>query len=149
MQIQRVMPTTYLLISIVVMLLLHFLLPGTIVIPMPWDILGVVPLGVGLIINLAADNALRKAQTTVKPFEESKALVTDGIYQLSRHPMYLGFVLILAGVAVLVSSLTPWVIVVVFTILVDRIFIQAEERILERRFGQVWWDYKGKTRRWL
>jgi protein-S-isoprenylcysteine O-methyltransferase Ste14 len=149
MQAKKMLPTTYLLIALIAMLLFHFLLPGVMIIPMPWNALGIIPLGVGLIINLAADSLLRKAQTTVKPFEEPSALVTDGVYRLSRHPMYLGFVLILTGIAILLRSLTPWAIVVVFAVLMDRIFIQVEERMLEKRFGPAWQDYKSKTRRWL
>jgi len=149
MQAKKMLPTTYLLIALIAMLLFHFLLPGVMIIPMPWNALGIIPLGVGLIINLAADSLLRKAQTTIKPFEEPSALVTDGVYRLSRHPMYLGFVLILTGIAILLRSLTPWAIVVVFAVLMDRIFIQVEERMLEKRFGPAWQDYKSKTRRWL
>lgn len=135
MQDRRVLPLTYLLIAIVAMILVRFLLPGPMIIPTPWNALGIVPLGIGVILNLAADNALRKAQTTVKPFEEPSALVMDGVYQVSRHPMYLGFVLILAGVAILIRSLTPWVIIVIFATLLDRNFIEVEERILEEQFG--------------
>lgn len=49
-----------------------------------------------------------QAGTTVKPFQESTALITDGVFRLSRNPMYLGFVLVLTGIATLLGSLTPW-----------------------------------------
>ncbi len=146
---KRITPITYLLIAILAMLLLHFLVPGLVLIPMPWNVLGILPLGIGLALNLAADNALRKAGTTVKPFEESRTLVTNGVYRVSRHPMYLGFMLILAGVAILIGSLTPWAIIVIFPILMDRHFIEIEEHMLAERFGQTWQEYKRRTRRWL
>jgi protein-S-isoprenylcysteine O-methyltransferase Ste14 len=149
MQGRRVFPTTYLLISVVVMVALHILFPVATVIPLPWSVLGIVPLACGVGINIVADNALHKAQTTVKPFEESTALVTNGVYLFSRHPMYLGFVLILLGIALLLRSLTPYVIIPVFAILMDRTFIEVEERMLEERFGQTWWEYKKKVRRWV
>ena len=50
--------------------------------------------------------------------------------------MYLGFVLILLGIAVLLGSLTPWLVIPIFVILIDRVFIQTEERMLAEQFGQ-------------
>jgi protein-S-isoprenylcysteine O-methyltransferase Ste14 len=96
-----------------------------------------------------ADNALRKAKTTVKPFEESSALVTSGVYRISRHPMYFGFVLILMGLAVMLGSLMPFLVIPVFAILIDTVFIRVEERMLEDKFGRAWLDYQRRVRRWI
>jgi protein-S-isoprenylcysteine O-methyltransferase Ste14 len=63
--------------------------------------------------------------------------------------MYLGFVLILLGVALLLGSLTPWLVIPIFAILIDRVFIQVEERMLAEQFGQDWSTYKAGARRWL
>jgi protein-S-isoprenylcysteine O-methyltransferase Ste14 len=63
--------------------------------------------------------------------------------------MYLGMVLILLGIAVLMGSLTPYAIVVVFTVLMDMIFIRVEEKMLEEKFGKVWLEYAQKVRRWV
>jgi protein-S-isoprenylcysteine O-methyltransferase Ste14 len=85
----------------------------------------------------------------VKPLEESSALVTSGVYGLSRHPMYLGFVVLLAGVAILLRSLTPWLGVPALAVVLDRTFIVPEEGMLANRFGREWEQYKGRVRRWL
>jgi protein-S-isoprenylcysteine O-methyltransferase Ste14 len=63
--------------------------------------------------------------------------------------MYLGFVLILIGIAVLIRLLTPYVIILVFAILMDRMYIRTEERMLAEEFGTEWQDYRRSTRRWL
>jgi len=149
MQAKKSMPTTYLFISIVVMTVLHSLFPAMRIIPPPWNLLGLVPLALGVIINLVADKAFHKANTTVKPFEESSALITRGVFRASRNPMYLGFVLILIGIAVLMRSLTPYVVVPAFAILIDRMYITVEERMLAERFGAEWEKYRQSTRRWL
>jgi protein-S-isoprenylcysteine O-methyltransferase Ste14 len=149
MKSKQVLPPTYLLVSIVAMVVLHFLLPVTTIIPLPWNVIGIIPLALGTAINIVADSALHKADTTVKPFEESAALVTSGVYRISRHPMYLGFVLILIGVAILVGSLMPYIVIPIFAVLMDRVFIQVEERMLEARFGEAWLGYKRQTRRWI
>ena len=103
MKTKQILPPTYVLIALVVMLVLHFIFPGIKLIALPWNLLGLIPLVIGVALNLIADSAFRKAGTTVKPFQESTTLLTDGVYRISRHPMYLGFVLILIGVAILLG----------------------------------------------
>jgi protein-S-isoprenylcysteine O-methyltransferase Ste14 len=149
MNSHKLLPTHYLLFAILIMVALHFLFPGTIIVPIPWNLLGLVPLAGGIVINLMADSAFHKAGTTVKPFQESTALITDGVFRISRHPMYLGFVLVLIGIAVLLGSRTPWFIVPLFAVLMDRVFIVVEERMLQARFGQAWSEYKAQVRRWI
>jgi protein-S-isoprenylcysteine O-methyltransferase Ste14 len=146
---KKLLPPTYLWIAIAIMLALHFLWPLTKIIPWPWNLLGIFPLACGLALNLIADNAFRTAKTTVKPFEESTALVTSGVFHISRHPMYLGFVLSLIGIAVLLGSLVSFFVIPVFAVLLDRVFMQVEERMLEAKFDQAWLDYKAKVRRWI
>ncbi|MFZ2095172.1 MAG: isoprenylcysteine carboxylmethyltransferase family protein [Anaerolineales bacterium] len=146
---RKVMPTTYLLIALLVMLILRFSQPLDQIIPTPWNFLGIVPLLLGIVINLFADKALHEANTTVKPFQESNALVTGGVYGFSRHPMYLGFVMVLIGVAILLGALAPWAIVAIFILLLEIVYIQVEERMLSEKFGSSWMDYKRKVRRWM
>jgi protein-S-isoprenylcysteine O-methyltransferase Ste14 len=146
---KKTMPTTYLLISIVAMIALHLLFPAMKLIPPPWNLLGIIPLALGVILNLVADKAFQRANTTVKPFEESSVLITNGVFQISRNPMYLGFVLILIGIAVLGGSLTPYVVVLTFAVLMDRRFVAVEEQMLAEKFGVEWEEYKRNTRRWL
>jgi protein-S-isoprenylcysteine O-methyltransferase Ste14 len=146
---QKVLPPTYLLIAIVIMVALHFLVPGAHIISFPWNLSGVVPFGIGCLINVVADRAFKKAGTTVKPFQQSTTLIRDGVFRLTRNPMYVGFVLILLGIAIFVGSLTPYIVVIVFPILMDRIFIRDEERMLEESFGETWREYKKKVRRWV
>ena len=146
---KKVLPPTYLLVSILIMLALHFLLPVPKIIPTPWNILGIVPLACGIALNLAADKAFREVGTTVKPFEESTALLTSGVFQISRNPMYLGYELILIGIAVMLRSLAPYVVIPVFVVLMNRVFIRVEEQMLEEKFGPAWSEYGRKVRRWI
>jgi protein-S-isoprenylcysteine O-methyltransferase Ste14 len=149
MKAKQILPPTYVLIALVVMLVLHFIFPAIKLISLPLNLLGLIPLILGVALNLIADGAFRRAGTTVKPFQESAALLTDGVYSLSRHPMYFGFTLILIGVAILLGSLTPWVIIPIFAVLIEVVFIQIEERMLGEKFGPAWLAYKKKVRRWI
>ncbi|NIN72992.1 MAG: hypothetical protein GTO46_13905 [Gemmatimonadetes bacterium] len=63
--------------------------------------------------------------------------------------MYLGLVLVVLGIAVITGSLTPLLVVPIFALLLDRKFIAAEERMLEKRFGSAWLEYKKSVRRWI
>jgi protein-S-isoprenylcysteine O-methyltransferase Ste14 len=146
---RKVLPPTYLLVAIVIMLALHLVFPVIKIIPTPWNILGIVPLACGLALNLAADKAFREAGTTVKPFEESAVLITSGVFRLSRNPMYLGYVLILIGIAIMVRSLMPYVVILVFAVLMERVFISVEEQMLVDTLGQAWSAYAEKVRRWI
>lgn len=141
------LPPTYLFISILIMVVLHFLFPVFKIILLPWSLLGILPLLFGLLINLIADRAFKRHSTTVKPFEKSTALITGGVFRLSRNPMYLGFVLILLGVAIFLGSLTPYIVVLGFVILMDVVFIRTEEQMLQSTFGEDWMQYKNKVRR--
>ena len=149
MKTTNITPPVYLFLSIAIMLLVHFLLPGTRVLPFPWNLFGVIPLVLGIAMNLVADKSFKKNETTVKPLEESTVLITDGVFRVSRHPMYLGFVFILLGIAALMGSLTPYVIVFGFTIFMHIVFIKFEEKKLEETFGEAWLGYKKKVRQWI
>ena len=145
----KLMPTTWLLISLLVMLALRLILPRPQMIPVPWNLLGLLPVAFGIWINLAADRAIRLANTTVKPFEESSALITDGVYGFTRNPMYVGFAGILMGVAVLLDAWIPVVVVIAFIGMMQVVFIKPEEQSLERSFGKTWEKYRRSVRRWL
>lgn len=143
------LPPTYLFIAIVVMVLLHLLLPGAKIIAYPWRLVGFVPLLLGFLINLIADQAFKKNHTTVKPFEESTSLITTGVFRLSRHPMYLGMVLMVGGIALLLGTLTPFLVIPVFALLMEMMFVRIEERMLASKFGDAWWQYQKNVRRWI
>jgi protein-S-isoprenylcysteine O-methyltransferase Ste14 len=147
--VTNILPPTYLLIAIVLMTAVHSVLPLRLVIAFPWGFAGVLPLAAGIYLNLAADRQLKRQRTTVKPFERSTALLTDGAFAWTRNPMYLGMSLILAGIAALFGSFSPWIIVVAFVILMDRVFIQREERQLDESFGVTFKQYSSRVRRWL
>jgi len=149
MNVYQIKPPTYLLIAILLVIALNFLLPIMILIPSPWTLIGLLPLVAGLAIDLRADRAFHLVGTAVCPFEAASALVTDGPYRWTRNPMYLGFVLVLIGVSVLLGSLTPFVIVAAFAVLLDLRFVRMEEQELAATFGIQWDLYKQRTRRWL
>ncbi len=128
---------------------LHFLLPVTRLTGFPYSCLGVPAILVSVGLSVWAERFFKRAGTTVKPFEPSSNLVAEGPYRFSRHPMYLGMTMTLAGLAVLLGSLSPLAVVAGFTLLIDRRFIVAEERMMEETFGGAYREYRKRVRRWL
>jgi protein-S-isoprenylcysteine O-methyltransferase Ste14 len=145
----KLMPPTYFLFSIIVMVLLDLFIPRLRVIPGRWNYAGIILLTIGILINIAADHTFRLSGTTIKPFEESSRLVTNGLYRVSRNPMYLGFVLILTGIAFLIGSLAPFFITPLFITIIEKRFVVREEQMLAMKFGTTWRKYASRTRRWV
>lgn len=107
--------------------------------------------GVGACLDVVALLAFRKARTTVNPLapQRSTAVVSRGVYRVTRNPMYLGMALILLGWAVFLAA--PWALLgpVVFVTYMTRFQIQPEERALAARFGASYSAYCARVRRWL
>jgi protein-S-isoprenylcysteine O-methyltransferase Ste14 len=146
---KRILPPTYLLVAVALAAALHFLLPVAVIILFPWRLAGVLPLAVGIALNLAADRQFKQRGTTVKPFQESSALIMDGCFRFSRNPMYLGMVLIVAGIAIFAGTASPWIVIAGLAVVLDRVFIAPEERMMEHTFGDAFRQYKSRVRRWL
>ena len=103
----------------------------------------------GLALAASGVISFKKAGTSIKPFESSTILVTDGLYRYTRNPMYLGMVILLIGVASYLGNLTPYMVIPVFFLVIQECFIKHEEPFLENIFGQQYVDYKNNVRRWI
>jgi len=84
----------------------------------------------------------------MKPGKAS-ALVTAGIYKLTRNPMYLGLVLLLCAWAFYLAAIWPFVGPVLFIAYINRFQIGPEERIMGAKFGGDYADYVSRVRRWI
>ena len=105
----------------------------------------------GIFFCLAGVVSFRRAKTTVNPLkpEAATALVSSGIYAISRNPMYVGFALFLLAWVVYLSS--PWLStgIVGFVLYMNQFQIEPEERALKEIFGPEFISYQAKVRRWL
>lgn len=147
----RVPPVVVVLFAALAMWSLTVLVPAA-SLPLPGRYAVALVLAVcGAAIALAGVVAFRRSGTTVDPRtpERSSALVTGGIYRVSRNPMYVGFLLALAGFAIALGNVAALLLLPVFVWYLDRFQIEPEERLLHRRFGDAYTAYVGRTRRWL
>ena len=145
---QSLQPPGYLLIYLILAINLHLLFPIKNIIG-TYRILGVGFIVFGLLINLWADNLFKKEKTTVKPNEPPSKLITEGPFCFSRHPMYLGFISLLLGVATALGSLSGFIAPILMAITLERKFIPFEEEQMKKHFGKKYLKYKNKVRRWL
>lgn len=113
------------------------------------DLLGGVLVGGGVLAILLAAVELRRHRTTIVPHNTPDRLVQSGIYKRSRNPIYLGDVLILAGLVMRFDAVLSLALVPVFVWVIERRFILPEEDRLRRTFRADFARYERKTRRWV
>src|SRR5688572_1662601 len=142
-------PVTYLLFALLLMAAVHLFLPIAHWLPDPYTWLGLLPAAIGLTILGRSILQFRRAGTTVEPFQKASELVQTGLYAYSRNPIYLAMVLCLTGIAILLGSLAPFLIIPLVVWLIQRYVITAEEQMLEATFGDTYRHYKQRVRRWL
>lgn len=105
----------------------------------------------GGIFSLLGVVSFKRAKTTVNPTkpEAASALVTSGIYQYSRNPMYAGFLFLLLGWGVLLLNVCSIALTIGFVLYLNRFQIKPEEKMLKGIFGSEFCDYQKRVRRWL
>jgi protein-S-isoprenylcysteine O-methyltransferase Ste14 len=103
------------------------------------------------IFAFPAFRAFTRAGTTINPvqIEDASKLVTSGIYRWTRNPMYVGLTFILLAWATWLA--VPWLFFgpVLFAAFITRFQIVPEERMLLKKFGGSYEEYRRNVRRWL
>jgi protein-S-isoprenylcysteine O-methyltransferase Ste14 len=147
----RIPPPLVMLLAAALMWALHRWLPLGHLMATPWNYFAVLPVAIGRAITLAAGRRFRQAQTTFDPLKPSKAssLVTDGVFRVSRNPMYLGMVLLLIGWAMWLGTVSPWLVPPLFVIVISVAQIIPEEQALEELFGEAYLAYRHSVGRWI
>ena len=143
------LPPGYFMLSIGVMIVLHLAVPLVRCVPIPWNTIGAVPLLGGIVMAVIADRLFARRETTIYPFAEPSVLVVEGPFRYTRNPMYLGLILALIGLALLLGTLTPWLVIVPFGLILDRTFVRYEQRTMQERFGDDYRAYMQRVRRWI
>ena len=142
-------PPFYLLLSVIALFVLNYTIPLMVLFYPPFNYVGVVIIFLGLALILWHADYFKRYETPIKPFEHSTHLIKEGMYKYSRNPIYLGMGVILFGGAMVLGSISPFVVVPVFIIIIERAFIVKEVKFLENIFGHEYLDYKKSVRRWV
>ncbi len=106
-------------------------------------------MALGAALPASGATLFQRHRTSVLPVRPTTSLVTSGPYRVTRNPMYVGFALAHAGIALRMRS--TWALLMLGPVLaaVQRVVIAREERYLERRFGAEYRRYREQVRRWL
>jgi protein-S-isoprenylcysteine O-methyltransferase Ste14 len=106
---------------------------------------------IGILIEVIAIYAFRKARTTADPLNPSKAskLVIVSIYKLSRNPMYLGMLFILFSFVIRLGSLFTFPVLILYIWYITTYQVKPEEKVLAKLFGDDYSTYCKKVRRWI
>jgi protein-S-isoprenylcysteine O-methyltransferase Ste14 len=91
----------------------------------------------------------QKAETAICPTEYSRVLVTSGIYRLTRNLMYLGMVLMMAGVTLWFGTLPYYLATALYFLVINQFFCPFEEQRLLVTFGEAYAEYQRTVRRWV
>jgi len=113
------------------------------------DFAGGILVGGGLILMVLAVHEMRRARTTIIPHREADKLVQSGIFSRSRNPIYLGDVLLLAGLILRFDAVLALPLLPVFLWILEKRFVIPEENRLRRKFRADFARYCQKTRRWI
>lgn len=113
--------------------------------------LAVILIVMGTALIVAARIALNRAGTTWHPSEPGRttALVSSGVYSLSRNPTYLGMEIVLLSWAVILASPAAALVSALFVLYIDRFQIRPEELTLSVSLGEPYRDYSRRVRRWI
>ena len=103
----------------------------------------------GLVLMAVAVVTMARARTTIIPHRKPQALVTHGVFGLTRNPIYLGDALLLTGLCLRWQAPLGLILVPVFVWWITRHFILPEEARLRAAFGAAFTQYATRVRRWV
>ncbi len=106
---------------------------------------------VGILLLVSAVRLFNQRDTTVNPLAPAKAkrLVVNGLYKVTRNPMYVGLASLLVGWCLYLGTLSPFAAVALFVFAMNELQIKAEEQALTEKFGEQYQAYCQQVRRWV
>lgn len=142
-------PPIWLVFGLVTIFGLNELLPGFRFTSGGFQVVGSAIIFLGLVLLLLAGGLFKQAGTDLVPFKNVSALVTTGIYRLTRNPMYLGMAAILLGCGITVGVASALAVTPAFMVIIELRFIRPEEEMLREIFPEAFPAYCSRVRRWL
>lgn len=115
----------------------------------PYTWLGGILVLAGIAVAWWHARLFRRIGTNINTFEDPGTLTREGLFQLSRNPMYLGFVISLLGVGICLGAASPFLVCGAFVLLTHFWYIRIEEQALLKKFGSQYVEYQRMVRRWI
>ncbi|HUV32551.1 MAG TPA: isoprenylcysteine carboxylmethyltransferase family protein [Devosiaceae bacterium] len=99
-------------------------------------------------IAIMAARAFHRAGTQVDPGRPSTTVVAGGPFAVVRNPIYVGFLLLLAGVSLVVGLAWGLLLIPALWLSLHFFVVVREERYLHGKFGETYDAYRRKVKRW-
>ncbi|WP_422364517.1 methyltransferase family protein [Pyruvatibacter mobilis] len=146
---KRLLPPVLWALCLIVMLVLAWRVPAAQFVAPPYHLIGWAVAIIGCAFTILGSRHFARVRTEINTFGTPGRLVTGGLFQFSRNPMYLGFFLALLGTAIGLNTLPALAPPLVFFLAAQFWYIPYEEKMAEATFGQPYMDYKRSVRRWI
>jgi protein-S-isoprenylcysteine O-methyltransferase Ste14 len=112
-------------------------------------VIGITLCAVGIAMIVAARQVFSTFDQPTDPELPTSLMVTNGIFSISRNPMYLGATCVLIGIALVFKLAWVFVFLVPTLIACQSILIEPEERYLAAKFGTEYQRYAASVNRWI
>jgi len=110
---------------------------------------GAILIVVGISLAVLARREFARYGQPTDPGLPTSKIISTGVFSISRNPLYLGGVFILAGISFAFNL--PWVLILLIPSIVvcHYILIAPEESYLAAKFGEQYRIYTATVRRWI
>jgi protein-S-isoprenylcysteine O-methyltransferase Ste14 len=116
---------------------------GDLVAPVGWALIAT-----GIMVGYLAIRSFMAVGTAVHPTHPASRLVTFGLYNRTRNPMYVAAIIAFGGLALTTGNVFRMLAVPALMLALNHLAILREEAHLAAKFGEEWTAYSAKTPRW-
>lgn len=111
--------------------------------------IGIALIGVAIVLMLLAGLQFSRRHTSMIPYRPTTAIIQSGPFRVTRNPIYLADTVCYVGVAILLNTAWPLLVLPLVLLVMHHGVILREERYLEQKFGDEYNSYKMSVRRWI
>ena len=112
-------------------------------------VVGVILVLIGILMIYWTWKVMRAHGEHPEPRMPTQTLVTSGPFKRTRNPIYSGFLLLAAGLAIALNAMAMLISVFFGVAALTALVIRREEAYLEHVFGEIYIKYSNRTGRWL
>ncbi len=117
--------------------------------PDPWPAVGGVFIVTAVAMAVIAFIVFRRHDESLDLRKPTRRLVSEGVYGVSRNPVYLAFLVFIAGLGCANNSAAILVAVLPAFAALNWYTIPHEEAYLRRKLGSEYDEYAARVRRWI
>ena len=112
-------------------------------------ITGIILMALAGVLAVTGTHAFKRAKTNIDPRRPALVLVSDGPYQFTRNPMYLGMITLNLGLTLAASLDWGLLTTPILALILHYGVVLREESYLLGKFGDPYAALLKRTRRWL